>query len=127
MATEADKLFNEIQHPKKRALLIAFCESGNITQSAAAAECERTIHYYWLQEDPAYAKAFEQAEARFADNLEAEARRRAIQGSDTLMIFLLKGAKPDRYADRSKVALGGDANSPLKIVWESPQSAPDGE
>jgi len=85
----------------------------------------RETHYWWLKHDPAYAVAFAQAEEKAADALEAEARRRAINGvlrykfdkgrpitnpetgepyyeleySDTLLIFLLKAHKPTVYRE----------------------------
>ena len=37
------------------------------------------------------------------EGLEDEARRRAFGGSDLLMMFMLKAARPDRYRDRSTV------------------------
>ncbi len=83
------------------------------------AEVGRSSHYRWLGEDPAYRGAFELAEEDAADILEAEARRRAVEGvekpvgghkgqpggyvreySDVLLIFLLKGLRPERYRDR---------------------------
>lgn len=112
-------MFDEIQHGKKRAFLAAFAETGNITRAAEAAEIDRTSHYVWLKDDAEYAAAFEDAREASVDALEAEARRRAVEGvaepvgwyqgkpggvvkrySDTLLIFLLKGAKPEVYKDR---------------------------
>lgn len=123
---------DEIRHPKKRAFLAAYAEGGNITAAADAARMHRQRHYQWLAEDPAYAAAFEQAGEQAADRLEQEARRRATEGvrkervffykgavitdeagepirevtteySDTLLIFLLKGVRPDKYAERRVV------------------------
>lgn len=49
-----------------------------------------------------------------ADVLEAEARRRAtVGGSDVLLIFLLKGARPEKYRDRYEVR---QAPSPPKSI-----------
>jgi len=41
------------------------------------------------------------------DVLEAVARRRAVQGSDTLLIFLLKAARPAKYRERHQVEHSG--------------------
>lgn len=114
-------------HLKKRAFLAAFAELGSVTHTARAAGIRRETHYKWLHSDPEYARAFrEEATPRAADTLEAEAVRRAMQGvkrfkfyqgkpildpetkrpyyehdySDVLLIFLLKGLKPERYGDR---------------------------
>ena len=106
-----------IEHPKKRAFLAAFAECGTVTHAASAAEIGRSTHYEWIKTDERYAGAYEDAKEAAGDSLEAEARRRAVLGvsepvyykgevvghvqkySDTLLIFLLKGAKPEKYRD----------------------------
>lgn len=73
-----------------------------------------------LNEDPGFAEAFREATDAAGEFIEAEAVRRAMQGckkavyfkgeivgyeviySDTLLALLLKAAKPDKFADRSK-------------------------
>lgn len=127
-----------IQHRKKRAFLAAYARLGNVTQAATAAGIDRSTHYAWLREEgpegDAYRAAFAQAEEEAADWLEAEARRRAVEGveepvyqggkkvgtvrrySDTLLIFLLKGARPDKYADRHKAELTGANGAPFYVV-----------
>lgn len=101
------------------AFLDAFAELGTVTHAAAAAGIDRQTHYNWLESDPeGYGKRFEEAKARAIDKLEREATRRAVEGvdepvfwqgmqvstvrkySDTLLIFLLKGAKPEKYRER---------------------------
>lgn len=115
-----DKLIvpDEIQHIKKRAFLAAYAECGTVTRAAEIAGINRTTHYDWVREDPLYSKACDAAYEHAAERLEQEARRRAVEGtekpvfyqgevcgtvteySDTLLMFLLKGAKPDKYKDR---------------------------
>jgi hypothetical protein len=70
-----------------------------------------------MKSDPDYAAAFRDVQADFVERLEAEAYRRAVKGIDkpmtvagkrelvkeydtTLLIFLLKGAAPEKYRDR---------------------------
>ena len=113
----------KIRHVKKRALLAAFSETGNISESARIAKIDRHTHNGWLSDDSAngeaYRLAFADAEEAAADVLEAAARKRAVEGvedpvfgkdggivgsvqrySDVLLIFLLKGARPEKYRDR---------------------------
>jgi hypothetical protein len=92
-----------ISHPKKRAFLAAFAESGNISRAAAAAEIDRRTHTNWLKDDKDYAAAFLEAREHAADTLEELARLRAAAGSDLLMIFLLKGLRPDIYRERHEI------------------------
>ena len=112
---------HKITHPKKRAFLAAFSEVGNITVAAEAADIHRRTHYDWMADDDEYAEAFHDAKEAAADRLEEEARRRAVQGveepvgwyqgspggtitrySDTLLIFLLKGVRPEKYRETVK-------------------------
>ena len=109
-------------HPKKRAFLAAYRETGNVRLACTAAQIGRSSHYRWLN-DADYAEEFEQAKKDAVDVLEAEARRRAVEGweepvgwykgqaggtvrrySDTLLIFLLKGAAPQKYREREAVS-----------------------
>ncbi len=110
------------RHPKKRAFLAAYRETGNVRLACEAAQIGRSSHYRWL-DDPDYAEEFERAKKDAVDVLEAEARRRAVEGweepvgwykgeaggtvrrySDTLLIFLLKGAAPEKYRERMEVS-----------------------
>ena len=109
--------FAKIGHPKKRAFLSAFSQVGTVTQAAAVAGISRESHRLWRQQDPEYGKGFEEAKAMACDSLEGEALRRAKEGveepvfhqgqkvgttrkySDTLLIFLLKGAMPHKYRE----------------------------
>lgn len=101
------------------AFLAAYVACGNITAAAAAAGLTRDAHYWWMRELDGYADAFRRAELMSADVMEAEAYRRAVEGvdkpiyykgqrvdtikdySDVLLIFKLKGAKPEKYKDHS--------------------------
>ena len=130
------KLFPTIAHPKKRAFLMAYAHCGQLKRSCQAADLDHSMHYYWLKVDPAYRVAFAEAQSLAGSTLEEEAIRRARDGvtrtvyrggepigeetiySDTLLIFLMKGAMPAKYGDR--VAHTGDQGGPmvLKVVYE---------
>lgn len=102
----------------KGRLLAAYLTLGNISLACHEAQVGRRTHYQWLEQDPAYAKAFAEAEAEAIELLEGEARRRAMAGvseavyykgevcgqvqkySDVLLIFLLKAARPEKYRER---------------------------
>lgn len=104
--------------PHQTAFLAAFAECGSVLLAASAAGVSRRSHSRWLQGCEEYRQAFDDAREDAADALAAEARRRAVEGvekpvfykgeqvgsvrqySDTLLIFLLKAAKPEKYGDR---------------------------
>ena len=89
---------------KARKFLEAFAGSGRVDQACAIAGYSRETHYQKLKTDPAYRAAFGEAESRFADVIEAEVVRRAIDcESDSLLMFLARGAMPNKYRDRATV------------------------
>ena len=76
-----------IQHAKKRAFLVAYCECFSVSEAAVLAGIERTSHYYWLGTDEAYLEAFRQAKQVAAETLESELVRRALRGVERLKFF----------------------------------------
>lgn len=90
------------------AFLAAVEETGTISRAAKAANVGRQTVYDYHKTDPDFACRLEIALAGAADNLEAEARRRAVEGdevpvyaqgevighkvkkSDTLLMFLIR-------------------------------------
>lgn len=92
-----------IGHPKKAAMLVALSKTGNVSAAARAADISRSTHYEWMETDPAYREAAAEAFEVAIEVLEAAARQRALHGSDTLMIFLLKSLRPERYRERYEV------------------------
>lgn len=92
-----------VSQQKKEKFLEAYAELGTITHAAKAAGIDRRTHYDWLEADEDYGHAFADAEQAAVDMLEGEARRRAFAGSDTLVIFLLKGMRPEKYAERKHI------------------------
>lgn len=118
---------------RKQKFLRALAECGVITDAAKVAGVERKTVYRWREQDPDFAKAWDEAEQEAADKLEREAIRRAVEGveepvfhqgkivgyvrkySDTLLIFLLKGYKPERYKERQAHELSGPGGGPIPI------------
>lgn len=95
------KNISQIEEPKKARMLQCYAETGSITDAAKAAGISPGTHYHWKKNDPLYLAALAEAEEAIGDRLEAIARERAMSGkSDLLLIFLLKGQKPDKYRDQ---------------------------
>ena len=93
-------------------------KNGNATLSAHEAGITRSAAYTAREADKAFSQAWEDAMEQAADVLEREAWRRASEGvkqpvfyqgevcghvrkySDVLLIFLLKGCRPDKYREQ---------------------------
>lgn len=118
--------------PEKRAAFLqALSETCNVKRSCELANVPRRTVYNWRAEDPAFADQFDEAKSMGGDALEDEAVRRASEGideqvfyqgecvgtvkrySDTLLIFLLKGAKPELYKDRVAAEVSGPGGQQL--------------
>lgn len=102
------------------AFLRELAATCNVTKAVAKAGIERSTAYEARADDEAFAAMWEKAKAIGAEVLEDEAVRRAHEGwdepsiyqgkvgdtirkfSDTLLIFLLKGAMPDKYRERQE-------------------------
>ena len=115
-------------------------ETGSITKAAEAAQIDRAMHYRRLKKDPKYKAAFEASHEIAVEGLEEEAHRRAVLGieepvfwqgmlckhkdsktgrivtttvrkySDSLLQFLLRGAKPQRYRERFQADVTANIN-----------------
>jgi hypothetical protein len=103
---------------RKAAFLEQFQAAGTVSAACRAAGIGRKTHYVWLKRDRRYAEAFKEAREVRVEWLETEARRRALAGweepvyqrgklvghirkfSDTLLIFLLKAERPEKYRER---------------------------
>jgi hypothetical protein len=122
-----------IRTPKKRAAFLeALKETCNITKACELSGLGRTSAYEWKAEDSEFSADWQKALDIAADLLEEEAVRRAKEGttkpvfqggqlvghvqeySDTLMIFLLKGAKPKKYMDRLVQEVSGPEGKPIQ-------------
>ena len=113
---------------RREVFLRALAETGIVTIAAGAAGITRARAYQVRQQDQGFATAWDEAEQRAADALEAEAWRRAVSGvpeplvsagkvvrdddgqplairrySDNLLIALLKARRPDKFKDRQVV------------------------
>jgi hypothetical protein len=107
---------DEIGQPKRAAFLAAIAECPSISRASKSAKISRSTHYEWLK-DQEYKKAFEVAWERGKQALHDKAVERAQDGqSDTLLIFLLKGAYPETYRERWDGHLSGKDGGPIDIT-----------
>lgn len=103
---------------KERIFIEALRDGHTISQACRTANLPRSTVYHRRTLQPTFAEAWDDAEDEGSDVMEQEAFRRAVHGvdkpithqgiitdtvkeySDTLLIFLLKGRKPNKFRER---------------------------
>lgn len=104
--------------PQKKGKFVASLQRcGNVSESVRLVGVNRKTVYTWREEDGAFAEAWDDALAAYIESMEAEADRRGVHGvvkpvfykgetvatvqeySDTLLMFRLKGERPDKYRE----------------------------
>lgn len=116
----------------KPAFLVGLRRHANVSRAAKDAGVNRRTAQRERVNSGAFAEAWDDALEEGLDYLEEEARRRAYEGtlkpvynrgelvghvrefSDTLTIFLLKGGRPEKYAERSKHEHTGRNGGPIE-------------
>ena len=127
----------DIPDKQRRVFLENLEKTDHVASSAVVAGLARRTVYAWRDADQEFAEAWDAARERYVDRLEAEARRRAVDGtakgiwhqgakvgeemqySDSLLAQMLK-AKRREYRD--KVELGNADDKPLQVE-DSPTAA----
>ena len=94
--------------PTKKEKFLKSLSTGvpNVSKAIKAAGIGRTMAYEWRKDDPKFAQQWEDAYQNAVDNLEETAWQRAQRRdnpSDTLLIFLLKGHRKERFAEKTQV------------------------
>jgi hypothetical protein len=117
------KTLNRVQ-----VFLDAYRATSCVASAARIAQIDRMLHYRKLESDPLYQKAFARAKEEVSDTIEGELFRRAVHGekepvfykgkkvatiirkSDTLLMFIARGAMPDKYRERTSIEHSGSVD-----------------
>lgn len=114
--------------------IAALADSGNVRAACEVAGIARKTAYGKRNTDLAFAAEWDAALEEACDTLEAEARRRAVEGvdkpvyqqgmkvgvireySDTLLIFLLKGNRPSKFKETVRQELTGKDGGAIQVA-----------
>jgi hypothetical protein len=119
------------QDARQDAFLEAYELYGRIDHASQAAGIGCRTHYSWLMNDPTYPERFKASEAIGVQALKDVAKKRAFEGSDRLLEFLLRGLDPATFGDRFKGEFSGpgggaiQTQSEITVRFVRPQ-APEG-
>ncbi len=129
----------------KPAFLKAFAETGMVAAACKQAKVARSTVYDARKEDEKFATAWDDIENATTDEMEREAYRRGVEGvdepvfhggeevgavrkfSDTLLIFMLKARKPEKYRETTRHELTGKDGAPLDFSQLVAKADGDGD
>jgi hypothetical protein len=106
----------DVTTKKRDAVLRSLALGNSISAACRSGRICRQTYYRWRDEDEAFGMAVADAIEEGTDRLEDEAKRRAMKQSDTLIIFLLKARRPDKYKDRVEQQHTGKDGGPIVIT-----------
>ena len=84
--------------------LRVFAKTGIVLQACKAARIDRSTAYNHRRERPEFAARWKAAEDEACDELEQAALKRIKDGSDVLLIFMLKARRPEKYREETLTA-----------------------
>jgi hypothetical protein len=123
--------FVDVEDARQRAYLIDYANNGGVENASRVAGVSREAIWKWRKADPQFEEKELSAKSMFAERLEREALRRAVEGidkgvwykgkrigseieySDSLLAALLKANIPDKFNDMIKV---GGSENPIKVM-----------
>lgn len=86
---------------KQRTVFLAALEQGySVTFARKKAGLDRAVLKAWRAGDDGFAEAWDAAVEAGTDLLEDLARERVATGGDSLLMFLLKSRRPEKYRER---------------------------
>ena len=96
--------------------LNALRNSGNVRAACAAVGVSRQYVYAQRVADSEFNAEWDEALKDAVDVLDAEARRRGMGGSDTLLIYMLKVHGDERYRDANRTTDAQPATSQTLVL-----------
>ena len=105
----------EASKRKREAFLMGLSLGDSVKSSCERAKVTRKTVYQWRKQDEEFAEAWDEALEAGIEQLEDAAYRRALDGSDTLVMFLLKAKRPKVYSDKHRLEHTGADGAPISI------------
>jgi hypothetical protein len=120
-----------LTNPEMRRYLLTYERVGSLTKACRLLGISHNKPWYWangydrkgfeVKEHKEFLAALEHANERRIEMLEREAMRRAMSGSDTLLIFLLKAARPMVYREAFRMEHTGNNGGPIQSTTHGVQ------
>jgi hypothetical protein len=91
----------------QRPWLQAYLDYGTIVAACEKAGVGRSTVYDEMKRNPDFQAIVTEIEESITESLEQEGIRRAMDGSDQLLMFMLRSRKPQTYSDQHRVIHSG--------------------
>lgn len=101
---------------KRKAFIGALYENPNVSQVCRDLGISKRTAYDHKQANEEFSDQWDAAIKIGLGELEDIAFKRATDGSDTMLIFLLKAYDPSKYNDRQQVQVSGDVNVQVTLA-----------
>jgi hypothetical protein len=99
--------------------------TGNMRAACHAVGIERRVALFHYANDNAFASRWDEAIEDALDTLDAVAWKRAREGSDSLLRFLLERRRPELYGEKKEIRVKTEVTGPIDMeeVNEDPRIA----
>lgn len=101
---------------RKRVFVELMASGCSFTEAAEGVGVNRVTAFRWKQEDPEFAQACRTALRIGVDVLKAEAERRALKGSDKLLMFLLERYDRETFHIAQKLEHSGQVDLAAAVL-----------
>jgi hypothetical protein len=100
-------------------------DNGNVSDACLYARIDRKTAYNWREKSKTFAAQWEEALDMAVEELERTANARARYNSDTLLIFLLKAHRPEKYRETVRNEHTGANGAPLftEVIVNLPRAS----
>lgn len=91
------------EQEQREKFLAALKAGASVSKAATDAGIPRRTAYNWRDADKTFAESWDDAIEEGTDRLEDEGVKRGLATSDTMLIFMLKARRPEKFKDRAHV------------------------
>jgi hypothetical protein len=100
---------------KRQQFLAALSEFPNVSAAAESVSLSRVILYTHRSNDTEFAAEWDAAIDEGIEKVEATALKRGLATSDTLLIFMLKAYRPEKYRENVRHELTGANGGAIQV------------
>jgi transposase-like protein len=104
------------EHVKRKVALELIAEGSNLSETARALGVNRSTLWRWRRDHPEFDRQVREAFVASVELLKREAERRAMSGSDKLLMFLLCNYAPDQFSQTQRLEHTVDESMAKRIA-----------